>query len=205
VAFQALQSVALGTKPVASGVILATSKRAFLAHVRQSGYLDLYLGFGPSTDGRIKWWASKWRWGVEALKWLSAGGSEALGHFHLHWVQGLLFGYGSDEIDRYLCGVTPFAQDSSSRPLFHECKVETSPHPRGGSSSSKCRTCKYQPPCTSRQFVACGCSFRKNERPSKQRNRPQKRTDVVLSTDTYSRRALTFAFPLRIVRPSCCH
>lgn len=136
VIFQSLQSAALGVKPVAAGVIRASSRRAFLAFARRSGFDSLCIGFGAIAAGQIEWRASRFRWAIDALAWLEADGSTALGGFHLHWVQGLLYGYGPDEIDRFLTRLSE--PESSSRPSCPSRTAGTSRPSTGGSGPDLC-------------------------------------------------------------------
>jgi hypothetical protein len=46
--------------------------------------------------------ASRFQWGLDALAWLEEGGRSTPGTYHLHRIQGLLFVYSADEIDRDL-------------------------------------------------------------------------------------------------------
>lgn len=124
--YAALQTVALGSKPAASGWIRADSQDEFVRFVYGAGFSHLHVGFG-SPQGNpavIEWRVSRFAWGLRALEWLSAGGSQVLGDFHLHWIQGLLYGYSADEIDRYLA--TLASQGSSSQPSRpRDCTAET--------------------------------------------------------------------------------
>jgi hypothetical protein len=98
-----LQLVALGVRPAACGWIRATDRRAFRAMVRKDHHLRaLRIGMGKPEGTLVLWCASRFAWAIEAHKWLDGGGRQTLGDFHLHWVQGLLYGYAPDEIAAYL-------------------------------------------------------------------------------------------------------
>jgi hypothetical protein len=60
------------------------------------------VSFGAKCDGLVEWRASRFQWGLDALAWLEEGGRSTPGTYHLHWIQGLLFGLQRRQIDRDL-------------------------------------------------------------------------------------------------------
>jgi hypothetical protein len=137
IVFQAFQSVALGLKPAASGEIRVDAQAEFLRFVHTSQFQDLNVRFGSPTDGRIEWRVSRFTWCLDALEWLAGlrNAGDGLPAFHMHWVQGLLYGYSPYEIERYLS--TRDEPDSTSRPCARSRTAESARPSRAGLSSRR--------------------------------------------------------------------
>lgn len=144
-----IQSVAMGAKPAASGFIRERDRDELRALLRAWGFDGLHIGFGPCSDGLVEWRCARFKWALRALAWC-ADGSAALGSFHLHWVQGLLYGYSPAEIDRYLA--TPDALTTRLPPSARG-HMEGNARPlKAGLCLNKNRTYRHRRARKSRQF-----------------------------------------------------
>ena len=134
--FQALQDVALGPRLVADGEIRQSAKTEFLSLLRTSGARGVFVTLTNRSDtARLVWRASRFAWCLIALDWLENFQAESA---HLHWIQGLLYGYSPGAIEDYLVRISGLTANSQTYSPWHT--GEMSPLSRGGLSAC-CTKC----------------------------------------------------------------
>lgn len=142
--FHAVHEVATGNRVVADGEIRRSAKGDFLLRLKEWGVRGVLVSFAEQEGGeaRLTWRASRFAWGLLALDWLEGGGRELLGETHLHWIQGLLYGYAPDAIEKYFA--KPSGSASSSQTSSPWRRAETV-RPLTTESSAGCTTCTDKP------------------------------------------------------------
>ena len=121
-AFADLHGVALGSKIVAEGEIPARSLDEFRRFVSDS-CPTLAIRIRQHGE-RVAWSASRFVWALDALDWLRSQSSASIGS-HLHWMQGLLFGYSPEAIDDYLARLCAPASSSPPSSLLRTAGTES--------------------------------------------------------------------------------